>query len=53
RVSEDYIGNFTIEKNMKVKILKKAGAPKDEGDWLPCPFEADLGHDVEFYEGDC
>jgi hypothetical protein len=53
RVSEDYIGNFTIEKNMKVKILKRAIAPADDVCWLPCPFEADLGHDAEFYEGDC
>lgn len=53
RVSEDYIGNFTIEKNMKVKMLKIVIAPKDDKEWLPCPFEADLGHDAEFYEGDC
>jgi hypothetical protein len=53
RVSEDYIGNFTIEKNMKVKMLKYIVAPDDGKDWLPCPFEADLGHDAEFYEGDC
>ena len=53
RVSEDYIGNFTIEKHMKVKMNKPWGAGKDDKDWLPCPFEADLGHDVEFYEGDC
>ncbi len=54
RVSEDYIGNFTIEKNMKVRIDKPWYAiDDDDGDWLPCPFEADLGHDAEFYEGDC
>jgi len=53
RVSEDYIGNFTIEKHMKVKMNKPVKGGKDGKDWLPCPFEADLGHDVEFYEGDC
>jgi hypothetical protein len=53
RVSEDYIGNFTIEKNMKVKVIKHEYAGKDDKEWLPCPFEADLGHDTEFYEGDC
>jgi hypothetical protein len=53
RVSEDYIGNFTIDKHMKVKMNKPWDAVKDGKEWLPCPFEADLGHDVEFYEGDC
>ena len=52
RVSEDYIGNFTITKNMKVKMNKPWDAGKDKKEWLPCPFEADLGH-AEFYEGDC
>ncbi len=52
RVSEDYIGNFTIEKNMKVRIDKPGFAIDDGKDWLPCPFEADL-EDAEFYEGDC
>jgi hypothetical protein len=52
RVSEDYIGNFTIDKHMKVKMNKPWPAGKDDKEWLPCPFEADLGH-AEFYEGDC
>jgi hypothetical protein len=41
RVSEDYIGNFTIEKNMKVKMNKPWTAVKEKGEWLPCPFESD------------
>jgi len=52
RVSEDYIGNFTIDKHMKVKMNKPGDTGKDDAEWLPCPFEADLGH-AEFYEGDC
>ena len=41
RVSEDYIGNFTLEKKMKVKMVK-TGTSKDDGDeWLPCPWESD------------
>ncbi|MBE9594592.1 MAG: hypothetical protein IMF19_14060, partial [Proteobacteria bacterium] len=52
RVSEDYIGNFNMTKHMEVKMLKHVGAPSDDICWLPCPFEADLGH-AEFYEGDC
>jgi hypothetical protein len=52
RVSEDYIGNFNITKHMKVKMNKSIDADGDEKNWLPCPFEADLGH-AEFYEGDC
>nr|QNO54951.1 hypothetical protein MCEIKFBD_00012 [Methanosarcinales archaeon ANME-1 ERB7] len=52
RVSEDYIGNFTIDKHMKVKMNKPGDTGKDGKEWLPCPFEADLGH-AEFYEGDC
>jgi hypothetical protein len=53
RVSEDYIGNFTIDKHMKVKMNKPGGdGDDDDEEWLPCPFEADLGH-AEFYEGDC
>lgn len=47
RVSEDYIGNFTIEKNMKVKVNKGGGAPppKGDGDWLPCPWGETFGGD--------
>jgi hypothetical protein len=41
RVSEDYIGNFTIEKNMKVKMNKPSSGQEDYKDWLPCPFESD------------
>jgi hypothetical protein len=41
RVSEDYIGNFTIEKNMKVKMSKWIATHGDGKDWLPCPFESD------------
>jgi hypothetical protein len=41
RVSEDYIGNFTIEKNMKVKKNKDISTKGDGKDWLPCPFESD------------
>ena len=37
RVSEDYIGNFTIEKNMKVKMIKPINTTKDGKDWLECP----------------
>lgn len=52
RVSEDYIGNFTIDKHMKVKIIKPWGAGKDNATWLPCPF-GPTGLPAEFYEGDC
>ena len=52
RVSEDYIGNFTIEKNMKVKIDKPRYAIDDDKEWLPCPF-GPTGLPAEFYEGDC
>ena len=52
RVSEDYIGNFTIEKNMKVKVNKPWSAGKDDKEWLPCPF-GPTGLPAEFYEGDC
>ncbi|NAT10074.1 hypothetical protein C4E22_00710 [ANME-1 cluster archaeon AG-394-G06] len=52
RVSEDYIGNFTIEKNMKVKINKPPKSTPDNGTWLPCPF-GPTGLPSEFYEGDC
>jgi hypothetical protein len=41
RVSEDYIGNFTIEKHMKVKMHKPITTKKDDADWLPCPWEDD------------
>ena len=53
RVSEDYIGNFTIDKHMKVKMNKPGplGGIDDE-DWLPCPF-GPTGLPAEFYEGDC
>ncbi len=51
RVSEDYIGNFTIDKHMKVKMNKPWDAGKDDKEWLPCPF-GPTGH-AEFYEGDC
>ena len=43
RVSEDYIGNFTIEKNMKVKMHKPITAKKDDKDWLPCPWDMEGG----------
>ena len=52
RVSEDYIGNFTIEKHMKVKMAKLAKAVDDDEEWLPCPF-GPTGLPSEFYEGDC
>ena len=52
RVSEDYIGNFSIEKHMKVKIHKSIKAKPDDGEWLPCPF-GPTGLPAEFYEGDC
>ena len=45
RVSEDYIGNFTIEKNMKVKIIKPTTARKDNATWLPCPWGKTFGGD--------
>lgn len=53
RVSEDYIGNFTIDKHMTVK-MNKPGQPADLDDqeWLPCPF-GPTGLPAEFYEGDC
>ena len=53
RVSEDYIGNFTIDKHMTVKMNKPAlgGADGDKG-WLPCPF-GPTGLPAEFYGGDC
>jgi hypothetical protein len=39
RVSEDYIGNFTMEKHMKVKIDKVPVPPcgSDDNEWLVCP----------------
>jgi hypothetical protein len=43
RVSEDYIGNFTIEKHMKVKMHKPIKGGKDDGDWLPCPWDMEGG----------
>lgn len=43
RVSEDYIGNFTIEKNMKVKMNKPGTSDKDKADWLPCPWDKEGG----------
>jgi hypothetical protein len=43
RVSEDYIGNFTIEKNMKVKKVKLGTADEDKYDWLPCPWDKEGG----------
>ena len=52
RVSEDYIGNFSIEKHMKVKIVKHVTAPSESVCWLPCPF-GPTGVPSEFYEGDC
>jgi hypothetical protein len=52
RVSEDYIGNFTIEKNMKVKMHKRPKAHEDVPCWLECPF-GPTGLPSEFYEGDC
>ena len=52
RVSEDYIGNFTIEKHMKVKMNKPIAGGKDDKGWLPCPF-GPTGLPSEFYEGDC
>ena len=52
RVSEDYIGNFTITKNMAVKKIKPWGAVKDDKTWLECPF-GPTGLPSEFYEGDC
>nr|CBH37033.1 hypothetical protein, secreted [uncultured archaeon]CBH37667.1 hypothetical secreted protein [uncultured archaeon]CBH39984.1 hypothetical protein, secreted [uncultured archaeon] len=52
RVSEDYIGNFSIEKNMKVKIDKPIKGEDDDKEWLPCPF-GPTGLPAEFYEGDC
>jgi hypothetical protein len=51
RVSEDYIGNFTIDKHMKVKKNKPGIADADDEEWLPCPF-GPTGKG-EFYEGDC
>jgi len=46
RVSEDYIGNFTIDKHMKVKMNKQPwGAGKDDKDWLPCPWGETFGGD--------
>ncbi|MGB7001483.1 MAG: hypothetical protein WBE22_05655 [Halobacteriota archaeon] len=42
RVSEDYIGNFTIDKHMKVKMNKPYDTDdKDGKEWLPCPWEDD------------
>ena len=52
RVSEDYIGNFTIDKHMKVKVTKLSLAIDDDEEWLPCPF-GPTGLPAEFYEGDC
>ena len=52
RVSEDYIGNFTIDKHMKVKVTKLSSAIDDDEEWLPCPF-GPTGLPSEFYEGDC
>ena len=53
RVSEDYIGNFTIDKHMTVKMNKPApDANRDGREWLPCPF-GPTGLPAEFYEGDC
>ena len=43
RVSEDYIGNFTIEKNMKVKKVKLWTSKADDEDWLPCPWDKEGG----------
>ena len=45
RVSEDYIGNFTIDKHMKVKMNKPWGAGKDDKEWLPCPWGETFGGD--------
>ena len=52
RVSEDYIGNFNIEKHMKVKMDKSPYAGKDKKEWLECPF-GPTGLPADFYEGDC
>jgi len=52
RVSEDYIGNFSIEKHMKVKKDKPPSRKPDTTCWLPCPF-GPTGLPAEFYEGDC
>jgi hypothetical protein len=53
RVSEDYIGNFTIDKHMTVKMNKPAPlGDRDRREWLPCPF-GPTGLPAEFYEGDC
>jgi len=53
RVSEDYIGNFTIDKHMTVKMNKPGPiGNRDVAEWLPCPF-GPTGLPAEFYEGDC
>jgi hypothetical protein len=52
RVSEDYIGNFTIDKHMKVKMNKPGNAMSDNRDWLPCPF-GPTGLPAVFTGGDC
>jgi hypothetical protein len=52
RVSEDYIGNFSIEKHMKVKKDKPLKGTPDGSCWLKCPF-GPTGLPAEFYEGDC
>lgn len=41
RVSEDYIGNFTIEKHLKVKMNKPGISVDDDEEWLPCPWDGD------------
>ncbi len=52
RVSEDYIGNFSMEKHMKVKKDKSPCSTKDDSCWLECPF-GPTGLPAEFYDGDC
>lgn len=37
RVSEDYIGNFTMEKHLKVELTKLPSPTPDKVGWLPCP----------------
>jgi hypothetical protein len=37
RVSEDYLGNFTIQKMLKTKEDKKKECKKDTKQWLECP----------------
>lgn len=38
RVSEDYLGNFTIQKSLKTKEDKKKECKKDKNQWLGCPW---------------